>query len=107
MTLNEYQKSALLTAVFPKEPSLDDMPIYPILGLVGEAGELAEKVKKGIRDGSFDKGVAIKELGDVLWYVAACADGLGIDLETVAGVNLAKLHSRMKRGAIGGSGDDR
>ena len=107
MTLNEYQKIAMQTAVFPAEPSLDGVPIYPFLGLVGEAGELAEKVKKGIRDGQFDETGAVKELGDVLWYVSAVANALGVELEMVAELNIAKLHSRMKRGAIRGSGDDR
>jgi NTP pyrophosphatase (non-canonical NTP hydrolase) len=107
MTLNEYAEAAMLTAVYPEEPSVEGFSIYPALGLVGEAGEFAEKVKKGIRDGNFDKAGAIKELGDVLWYVAACAHALHTPLEVVAGVNIAKLHSRMSRSAISGSGDER
>ena len=87
-------------------------PIYPTLGLTGEAGEVADKVKKVIRDrgGSFDRETreAIKlELGDVLWYVAQLASELGYDLEEVAEANLQKLSSRAARGRIGGSGDQR
>ena len=87
-------------------------PIYPTLGLTGEAGEVADKVKKVIRDrqGVFDQETceAIKlELGDVLWYVAQLASELGYDLEQVAEANLQKLSSRAARGRIGGSGDQR
>jgi NTP pyrophosphatase (non-canonical NTP hydrolase) len=87
-------------------------PIYPTLGLTGEAGEVADKVKKVIRDrgGVFDADTreAIKlELGDVLWYVAQLASELGYDLNEVADANLQKLSSRAARGRIGGSGDQR
>ena len=81
-------------------------------GLTGEAGEVADKVKKVIRDrgGVFDADTreAIKlELGDVLWYVAQLASELGYDLNEVADANLQKLSSRAARGRIGGSGDQR
>jgi NTP pyrophosphatase (non-canonical NTP hydrolase) len=87
-------------------------PIYPTLGLTGEAGEVADKVKKVIRDrqGVFDVETreAIKlELGDVLWYVAQLASELGYELDEVAEANLQKLSSRAARGRIGGSGDQR
>ena len=87
-------------------------PIYPTLGLTGEAGEVADKVKKVIRDrqGVFDVETreAIKlELGDVLWYVAQLASEMGYDLNDVAEANLQKLSSRAARGRIGGSGDQR
>lgn len=107
MKLNEYQEAAGKTAIFPPEPSLEEIPIYPVLGLAGETGELVEKFKKGIRDGSFDRAGALKELGDVLWYVAAVATAMGVDLQSVAELNLIKLHSRQQRKALEGSGDDR
>ena len=79
-----------------------------ILGLVGEAGEVAEKLKKSLRDGAvLDKEGMIKELGDVLFYVAACANFYGSTLEKVANLNMKKLNSRKERGVLKGSGDNR
>ena len=78
------------------------------LGLVGEAGEVAEKVKKVIRDkGNLNQAELVKELGDVLFYVAALANHIDSDLETVAVNKLAKLHDRKKRNKMQGSGDNR
>ena len=78
------------------------------LGLVGEAGEVAEKVKKVIRDkGNLNQAELVKELGDVLFYVAALANHIDSDLKTVAVNNLAKLHDRKKRNKLQGSGDNR
>ncbi len=107
MDLNQYQIKARSTATYPKA---GDNPIYPTLGLAGEAGEVADKVKKVIRDnhGEFDlrSREALKlELGDVLWYVAQLSSELGYDLEDVAQENLAKLKSRAQRGKISGDGD--
>jgi len=102
MNFNEYQKIARSTAIYPKEYKV----IYPALGLCGEAGEVAEKVKKNIRDGKSLDGVGL-ELGDVLWYISALADDLGVTLEEVAQANVDKLQSRKDRGKIGGSGDNR
>ncbi len=109
LTLHEYQQRAALTA---KYPNAGQNPIYPTLGLAGEAGEVADKVKKVVRDkgGTFDaESIAAigKELGDVLWYVARLAAELGLDLEQVAQANLDKLASRQQRGVLGGSGDER
>ncbi|GHJ56082.1 hypothetical protein Nm8I071_53890 [Nonomuraea sp. TT08I-71] len=83
-----------------------------MLGLVGESGELAEKVKKWVRDldseeSRIDRAGIAKELGDVLWYVAVLADHLDLSLDDIATANLAKLASRQGRGVLGGSGDDR
>jgi len=108
MKLTEYQEKAMETAIFPSEYSL----VYPALGLVGEAGEVAEKVKKIIRDnqGVVDgkKGEEIaKELGDVLWYIAALSTELGYELEEIANMNLEKLANRHNRGVLSGSGDNR
>ena len=109
MDLNAYQQGARSTARYP---DVGANPIYPTLGLCGEAGEVADKVKKVLRDngGSFSPEVreALKlELGDVLWYVAQVATDLGESLEAVAQANLAKLRSRKERGRLGGDGDDR
>ena len=109
MNFNEYQNLALSTAIYPRRYET----IYPALGLCGEAGEVAEKIKKSIRDGlpyeqmnSFREDMT-KELGDVLWYVAALASDLNISLDDVAENNVQKLASRKKRNVIGGSGDNR
>ena len=78
------------------------------LGLVGEAGEVAEKLKKSLRDNTnLDKKEMMKELGDVLFYVAALANLYGGTLQSVAEMNVDKLDSRQKRGTIKGSGDNR
>lgn len=108
MTLNEYMQAALETAVYPEEYRI----IYPALGMTGEAGEVADKVKKVIRDnnGEFtdDKKREIaKEVGDVMWYCATLANDLGFTLEEVGIINIEKLKSRKERGVIGGSGDNR
>tara|TARA_Y100001968_G_scaffold267427_1_gene257375 strand:- start:404 stop:733 length:330 start_codon:yes stop_codon:yes gene_type:complete len=109
MDLNQYQQQARKTASYP---NVGKNPIYPTLGLSGEAGEVAEKVKKVLRDknGVFDLNAReqIKlELGDVLWYVSQLSSELGFELLDVAEANLKKLSSRAKRGQISGDGDDR
>ena len=109
MNLNHYQDKSRTTALYP---NVGNNPIYPTLGLAGEAGEVADKVKKILRDkeGVFDPASkeAIKlELGDVLWYVAQLSSELGFDLDQVAESNLAKLSKRVKSGRITGSGDNR
>ncbi len=109
MDLNEYQVKARMTAFYP---NVGSNPIYPTLGLSGEAGEVAEKVKKVLRDkqGRFDSAAkeAIRlELGDVLWYVAQLSSELGFDMEEIASANLDKLSSRSNRGKISGDGDNR
>ena len=108
MTINEYQAAALTTAVYPEDKRI----IYPALGMCGEAGEVADKVKKVIRDNnqSFDTARKIeiaKEIGDVMWYCATLANDLGFTLEAIAQMNINKLQSRKERGMLGGSGDNR
>lgn len=108
MTLNEYQEGARTTAIYPASRQI----IYPTLGLTGEAGEVADKVKKVIRDNNDEftderKHQIALELGDVLWYAASLAHDLGYTLEKVAQMNLDKLASRMQRDKIHGSGDER
>lgn len=141
MDFKEYQEKAHTTAVYPDLNSLmisigekagivtlhvaekkDEQEIlfkkmsanfyYPALGLVGEAGEIANKVKKVMRDNfgilEEDKRKDLeKEIGDVLWYLAELSTALDIDLNKVAEDNLAKLFSRKERGVIKGSGDNR
>lgn len=109
MNLNDYQKQALKTA-HPKTKKNEFLHL--VLGLVGESGEIAEKVKKIVRDhdSNLDK-VDVedlkKELGDVLWYVAVLADFFELELDDVAQTNVEKLLSRKKRGVLKGSGDNR
>ena len=106
MNFNEYQKLARSTAVYPEESKV----IYPALGLCGEAGEVADKIKKTIRgDSTLEKatGSIVDELGDVLWYLAILADDLGVELEDVAKWNVDKLQRRMKSNKIKGDGDNR
>ena len=104
-----YQKFARETAIYP---DLGNNYVYPVLGLTGESGEVAEKFKKLIRDkgGVVDqefKDVVKKELGDVLWYISNICSELNIELEHVAGDNIMKLFSRKDRGKLHGSGDNR
>jgi NTP pyrophosphatase (non-canonical NTP hydrolase) len=109
MDLNQYQTSALQTAIYPNRGA--NFP-YPALGLVGEAGEVADKLKKVIRDNdgvltdSVRDAVA-KELGDVMWYLAVLAYEMDYDLNSIAQINLDKLASRQERGVLSGSGDNR
>ena len=110
MKFDEYQKQALTTAKFSDDEFKDIM--HWALGVTGEAGEIAEKFKKIIRDkdgvvSDDDKRELGKEIGDVLWYLAVLAHQLGLSFEDIAGANLAKLKSRKERGKIGGSGDNR
>jgi NTP pyrophosphatase (non-canonical NTP hydrolase) len=108
MTLNEYQQMAINTAIYDDKYKVN----YPILGLVGEAGELANKYKKVLRDhGGIMPEDKLKELrselGDCAWYLATIARDLDITLEEVCAENLVKLESRMERNVIAGSGDNR
>jgi NTP pyrophosphatase (non-canonical NTP hydrolase) len=109
MELSDYQDRSRATAVYPQA---GDNLLYPTLGLCGEAGEVAEKIKKMVRDDagvlSAERRAALsKELGDVLWYLAQLATEAGLDLDEVARTNLDKLLSRQRRSVLQGSGDDR
>jgi NTP pyrophosphatase (non-canonical NTP hydrolase) len=110
MDFNNYQFRASKTAIYPKE-GLQGL-LYTSLGLVSEAGEVAGKVKRILRDDqsaiSPDRHEQlVDELGDVLWYCAMVADELGITLSYAAQRNIDKLEDRMNRGKIQGSGDNR
>jgi len=106
--LDMYQQVAKTTAIYPREQAI----IYPTLGLTGEAGEVANKVKKIIRDGSNSKDEKLvseikAEIGDCLWYIAVLADDFDIKLSDIASANLEKLAIRKKNNTIHGSGDNR
>jgi NTP pyrophosphatase (non-canonical NTP hydrolase) len=110
MTFDEYQKRAL-TTVISEGNEFNDL-LHWVLGINGESGEVAEKVKKIIRDKGgkvtdADKKELGKEIGDVLWYLAVFADHLGISFDDIAANNLKKLADRKERGVLGGSGDSR
>jgi len=108
MTLSDYENKINGFAIYPESGTGSPMALaYCALGLGGEAGEYSEKVKKLIRDGKLDKPLALKELGDVLWYLTRSANELGYSLVDVAQVNIIKLHSRQERGVLQGSGDER
>ncbi len=104
-----YQKKACETAIFPKNKAME----YLTLGLTGEAGEIANKVKKFIRDGAAQDEYLAKrieigyEIGDVLWYCAVLAKEMEMDLGHIMENNLQKLADRKKRGTLSGSGDNR
>jgi len=108
MDFNSYQRTAITTAIYPATHKI----LYPALGLAGEAGEVANKVKKLVRDGTSSlpdkwKEHIASEIGDVLWYCAVLADDLGMSLGRIASENEIKLAQRKKKGTIGGSGDSR
>ena len=109
MTLDEYQKEADSTARYPDSGK---NYLYPTLGLVGEAGEIANKVKKiqrdmgNVVDEEYRKDI-LSELGDVLWYISQTAREFGSGIEEVAKMNVEKLASRRDRGQLGGTGDNR
>ena len=101
ITAHEYQKKCKSTAIYPKKDAI----AYLSLGLVSEAGEVAGKVKKNIRDGT-ESNVA-SEIGDVLWYCAMLAKETKVSLNDIMKDNLKKLYSRKERGTLQGSGDNR
>lgn len=109
MQFNEYQIRAKETAIYPHSMAIS----YPTLGLAGEVGEVANKVKKIYRDynGSLSasglKGQLMEEMGDCLWYLAAIASDIGTTLDDIAQRNLSKLSARKETGTLQGSGDQR
>jgi len=109
MDLNAYQLKSKKSAAYP---GFGAGYVYPALGLASEAGEVAGKFKKAIRDNNGLVDEARKEdikgeLGDVMWYVAQLATELGLTLDEIAEANIEKLHSRLERGKIQGDGDHR
>lgn len=111
MTMEEYQKRAQETMIYPGRGAFMGL-MYTTLKLNGEAGEIADKVGKVLRDDGGYLRPEVREalaleLGDVLWYISALANELGSSLESIASENLAKLARRQAKGTLGGSGDDR
>ena len=109
ITPDLYENLAGQTAIFPKDKALE----YLALGMTSEAGEVAGKVKKLIRDGEDKEGFEMKklaiasEIGDVIWYCAMMAKEVGVPLNDIMKENLKKLHGRKERGTLQGSGDER
>ena len=101
--MDDYQNRAAETAIYSSKHAV----IYPALGLAAEAGEVANKVKKILRDGDFDRKAIADEIGDCLWYIAALCRDLNVSMNDIAKTNLSKLQDRQKRGVISGSGDNR
>lgn len=109
MNFDEYQKKSRETAQYP---DIGKNYLYPVLGLCGESGEVAEKFKKLIRDKNNVltddyKAEIKKELGDIIWYIAQIATELGISFDDIAETNIEKIMSRMERSKINGNGDNR
>lgn len=109
MTFEEYERLALRTAA---GKSKKNELFHLVLGLVGETGEIAEKMKKWVRDQASDESLVDvddlkKELGDVLWYTAVLAAYFDIPFGEIAEKNIAKLEDRQKRNVLAGSGDNR
>lgn len=111
MEFSQYQVEATKTAIYPDRGAIGGL-LYATLGLTNEAGEVAGKLKKVLRDNGGEltqekRSELAAELGDVLWYCAAIADELGYSLAYIAKQNIQKLYDRAERGVIGGSGDNR
>jgi NTP pyrophosphatase (non-canonical NTP hydrolase) len=109
MDFTEYQEQAKATALYPDHGNIYGLS-YCTLGLAGEAGEFANKVKKIIRGDSSMSAASndlIAELGDVLWYISESARNLNVSLDLIATLNIEKLKSRQKREVVKGSGDNR
>ena len=108
ISVDEYQSIAIKTAIYPNTHKI----VYPMIGLSGEVGEVAEKIKKTIRDnnGQFDDDRKIQiayEIGDVLWYCANLANDLELSLSDIVQMNINKITTRSCGNKIHGSGDNR
>lgn len=108
MDANSYQHATIETAIYPGAGTgqINELT-YLALGLNGEAGEVADKIKKYLRDGKLDIGGIIYELGDVAWYLARLSEALGYTFEDVLEINYNKLQARKTKNTLGGSGDSR
>ena len=107
--LEEYQDFTDTLAVYPREQNQEVIisAMYCALGLTGEAGEVAEKIKKWHRDGEINLQDLSKEIGDVLWYLTALSSAVGLDIQSCLEINMNKLRSRQARGVLKGNGDNR
>ena len=102
MLFEEYQQEAWKTALESAKN-----PAYMVANLTSEAGEVAGKYAKWIRDGVLDEAGMQKEAGDVLWQVAGLATVMGWSLADLASQNLKKLAARQTNNTLTGSGDER
>lgn len=115
MDFSDYQVASIPTSAFNVEPLKDEKVAklcYLTLGLTGESGEFAEKVKKIVRDkngqvSDSDLLALAKEMGDILWYLSQISTVLDVELDTIAKINLRKIQSRKKNDSLHGEGDDR
>lgn len=119
MDFQAYSNFTRTTAIYPQiivkiteEKTIDSTWLYPLIGLEGEIGELANKCKKIIRDSNFEISWELRkqlgdELGDILWYISELCHCLHLDLNTIAMKNIAKLIERKEKNKISGSGDNR
>ena len=108
MQLDEYLEFTNTTAIYPEAGSGSNLELYYLsLGLVSEAGEVAGKIKKLIRDGKYDPAGIVKELGDVFWYAVRLVDAVGYTPSDALTINMGKLSKRKEDGTLQGSGDER
>jgi len=110
MKLNDYQRGAASTAIFPNElPSFIEVgQVYVVLGEGGESGEIQEKLKKAIREEDYEYVQEMRgEVGDTLWYLSQVCEEFDWSLEQIAQENLTKLSDRQERGQLTGEGDNR
>ena len=108
MQANDYQKKTIETAIYPGAGTGNDLELYYLaMGVTSEAGEIAGKVKKLLRDNKLNVGELAYEIGDVCWYVARLADALGYDFEDILEINYTKLIKRKNNDTIQGNGDNR
>lgn len=108
MQANTYQERTMDTAIYPGAGTGNDQEItYLALGLNGEAGEVADKIKKHLRDNKLDIGGLIYELGDCCWYIARLAEAFGYEFEDILEINYQKLQKRKAANTLSGSGDAR
>ena len=108
MHLNEYQEATIETAIYPAAGTGQELELYYLtMGLCSEAGEVAGKIKKYLRDGVYDQGGLAFELGDCFYYLARLCDAIGYDSEDILQINYNKLQGRKERGTLSGNGDTR
>ena len=108
MNLHDYTRATNETAIYPEAGTGARIELYYLaLGLTSEAGEVAGKVKKLIRDDTYDQDALAQELGDIFWYLVRLCSAIGVTPEEVLQKNIDKLMTRKRKGTIQGSGDER
>mgnify|MGYP000851725956 FL=1 len=108
MRLNDYTEATAEVAIYPEAGTGSDLELYYLsLGLTSEAGEVAGKVKKLIRDGHLNIGDLAYELGDCFWYLSRLCDAIGYEPEDILLINHNKLRRRKAENTLQGSGDNR